>query len=75
MDTLLVLLVKVLFLLLSLSIYQDQIRNPSENQVLMNEAMTNAISVYITNRYFQQVIAIGDDGIQTRERIGTQDNN
>ena len=74
MDTLLVLLVKVFFLLLK-PIYQNQIRNPSENQVLMNEAMTNAISVYITNRYFQQVIAIGDDGIQTRERIGTQDNN
>ena len=69
MDTLVVLLLKVLLLLISLTIYQNHSRNPFENEVLVNEAIANASSVYITNRYFQQVISIGD-GIKLREKIG-----
>ena len=75
MDTLVVLLLKVLLILISLTIYQNHSRNPFENEVLVNEAITNASSVYITNRYFQQVISISDgllsDGLQIREKIGT----
>ena len=70
MDTLVVLLLKVLLLLISLTIYQNHSRNPFENEVLVNEAIANASSVYITNRYFQQVISIGD-GIKLREKIGS----
>ena len=70
MDTLVVLLLKVLLILISLTIYQNHSRNPFENEVLLNEAITNASSVYITNRYFQQVISISD-GLQIREKIGT----
>ena len=70
MDTLVVLLLKVLLILISLTIYQNHSRNPFENEVLVNEAITNASSVYITNRYFQQVISISD-GLQIREKIGT----
>ena len=70
MDTLVVLLLKVLLLLISLTIYQNHSRNPFENEVLVNEAIANASSVYITNRYFQQVISISD-GIKLREKIGS----
>ena len=69
MDTLVVLLLKVLLILISLTIYQNHSRNPFENEVLLNEAITNASSVYITNRYFQQVISISD-GLHIREKIG-----
>ena len=74
MDTLVVLLLKVLLILISLTIYQNHSRNPFENEVLLNEAITNASSVYITNRYFQQVISISD-GLQIREKIGTHSKN
>ena len=63
------LLLKVLLLFSSLYVYNNQLRNPTEEDIVADEAIANTTGVYITNRYYQKVVTT-TDGIRIIERIG-----
>ena len=62
-------LLKALLLLSSLYVYNNQLRNQAEEEVIAEEAISNATQVYITNRYYQRVIT-NSQGLRIIERIG-----
>ena len=63
------LLLKVLLLFSSLYVYNNQLRNPTEEDIVADEAIANTTGVFITNRYYQKVITT-TDGIKIIERKG-----
>ena len=69
MNEVLVVLLKALLLLSSLYVYNNQLRNQAEEEVIAEEAISNATQVYITNRYYQRVIT-NNQGLRIIERIG-----
>ena len=69
MNEVLVVLLKALLLLSSLYVYNNQLRNQAEEEVIAEEAISNATQVYITNRYYQRVIT-NSQGLRIIERIG-----
>lgn len=69
MNELLVVLLKALLLLSSLYVYNNQLKSPAEQEVIVEEALANATLVYITNRYYQRVIT-STEGLRIIERIG-----
>ena len=69
MNEVLVVLLKALLLLSSLYVYNNQLRNQAEEEVIAEEAISNATQVYITNRYYQRVIT-KSQGLRIIERIG-----
>ena len=63
------LLLKVLLLFSSLYVYNNQLRNPTEEDIVADEAIANTTGVYITNKYYPKVLTTAD-GIRIIERIG-----